>query len=128
MNFKIKKIHHIKLTVSNLERSAKFYEKLPGFKRVAKYPGFIMFEVGNFYLGLTDHNQHLKAIRFSEKNVGLDHVSFELASHHDLDKALSFLEKEKIKHGKIEKLSNELYILAFRDPDNIQLEFCWREK
>jgi hypothetical protein len=54
--------------------------------------------------------------------VGLDHVSFEVKSKEDLEEAV------KIYGGKIKKLSNGLCVLAFRDPDNIQLELCWKEK
>lgn len=124
----IKNIHHIELTVSDLERSRGFYAKLPGFKLVASYPNFYMFACGGFYLGLTDHKGGQKEKRFNEKNVGFDHVSFAVESREDLDWAIEFFEKEKIEHGEIKKLSNDLFVLAFRDPDNIQLEFCLRGK
>ncbi len=115
-------IHHLELTVKNLERSREFYQKLPGFKVVAEYPNFIMFFNGYFYLGLTDHKEKQTTDSFKETNVGLDHVSFEVKSKEDLEEAL------KIYGGEINKLSNGLFVLAFRDPDNIQLEFCWKEK
>lgn len=124
MRFKINKIHHIKLTVRNLEISRKFYESLPGFKCVADYPDFIMFSAGNFYLGLTGQNGKILKNSFSEFNIGLDHFSFEVQSKRDLESALEFFDKNKIPHGGIEKLSNGLSILVFRDPDNIQLELC----
>ena len=125
--FKIKNIHHIKLTASNLGISKQFYRKLPGFNLVAEYSNFVMFYTGSFYLGLTDHNQQIITNRFDEKNVGMDHVSFEVRSKKDLEDALIFFDKEKIEHGTIKKLSNNLYVLAFRDPDNIQLELSWKE-
>lgn len=128
MVFKIIGIHHIELTVSNLENSRIFYEKLPGFKVVAKYPNFIMFFTGSFYLGLTDHKGKQKEKKFSEFNVGMDHVSFEVNTKEDLNNALSFFDQEKIPHGEIKKLSNNSYVLAFRDPDNIQLELAFKEK
>lgn len=117
----IKNIHHIELTVSGLERSRKFYSQLPGFELVASYPNFYMFSCGDFYLGLTDHKGKQKEKRFDEENVGLDHVSFAVKSKRDLEEAV------KIFKGEIKKLSNGLYIFAFHDPDNIQLEFCWKE-
>ena len=124
---KIIGIHHLKLTVTNLEISKAFYAKLPGFEIVADHPGFVMFFVGKkFYLGLTDHDQKLTSERFSEFNVGMDHVAFELGALADFQEAVIFLEQEKIPHGEIEQLSNGSYILAFRDPDNIQLEFCYK--
>lgn len=125
---KIKGVHHIKLTVSNLVRSKNFYQKLPGFRIVANYPNFIMFFNGYFYLGLTDHEGKIDQSAFSEFNAGLDHASFEVDSKQDLDDAVKFFDKEGIIHGRIRKLSNGLRVLTFRDPDNIQLELCWREK
>lgn len=127
MNFKIKKVHHVKLTVRDLKISKEFYESLPGFKCVADYPDFIMFSAGNFYLGLTTHLRKNTAESFSEFRIGLDHLSFEVKSRQDLDSALMFFDKNKIPHGKIEKLSNNLFVLSFRDPDNIQLELCCKE-
>lgn len=122
----IKGIHHIKLTVSNLEISREFYSRLPGFKLVAEYPDFYMFSCGKFNLGLTTHKEKLKLGKFEEFNVGLDHISFEVDT--SSEEALTFLDANSISHGEVEKLSNNLYVLAFRDPDNIQLEFSWRQK
>jgi len=125
---KIKNIHHIELTVGDLGISKDFYSKLPDFKIVAKYPNFIMFFNGYFYLGITDHHGKTEGKKFSELNLGLDHVSFEVETKIDLTKAIKFFDKEGINHAEIKKLSNNLYVLAFRDPDNIQLELCWKEK
>ena len=122
MSFKIIQIHHIKLTVRDLEISKKFYESLPGFKCVAEYPDFVMFSVGNFYLGLTTHNKLNED--FDETITGLDHISFEVDN---LDQAVKFFDENNIKHGEIKKLSNNLFVLAFRDPDNIQLELCYKK-
>jgi catechol 2,3-dioxygenase-like lactoylglutathione lyase family enzyme len=119
-------IHHLELTVSDLERSKRFYEKLPGLKIVANYPGFIMFAGKGFYLGLTDHAHNQKEKVFREQNVGLDHVSFSVAKREELDEAIKFFERENISHGEIKELSNKLFVLAFRDPDNIQLELAWK--
>ncbi|MBI4058250.1 VOC family protein, partial [Candidatus Gottesmanbacteria bacterium] len=115
-------------TVSDLEKSKIFYTKLPGFKVVAQHPNFIMLYNGFIYLGLTDHENKQLEKRFDEKNVGLDHVSFEVASRTDLFEASKFFKKENIDHGEIQQLSNGLFVLAFRDPDNIQLELSWRNR
>lgn len=126
MNFRIVGVHHIEFTVSDLNISKQFYIKLPRFKIVAEYPNFVMFFNGFFYLGLTDHNGNYKEKRFNEKNVGMDHISFMVKSKKELQDAILFFDNEKIKHGEIKKLSNNLFVLAFRDPDNIQLELSWR--
>ena len=126
MSFKISKIHHIKLTVRDLGVSKGFYGALPGFKCVAEYPDFVMFSAGNFYLGLTTHNKVTGA--FDETVTGLDHVSFEVAAEEELRDALVFFKEKQIKHGEIEKLSNGLQVLVFRDPDNVQLELAYKPK
>lgn len=128
MPFTITGIHHIELTVKNLQVSKLFYSKLPGFKEVAEYPHFIMFYTGSFYFGITDHEGKQHTTVFDEKNIGLDHISFEVSKKEDLNTAVQFFDSEKIPHGEIKKLSNNLYVLAFRDRDNIQLELCFREK
>lgn len=123
---KVTGINHIELSVTDLQRSKNYYEKLPNFKVVAEYPGFIMFSCGNFKLGLTDHDGKLTTGTFSEYNVGLDHISFTLSSNEDLEEALAWLDEQNIQHGDIKTLSNKSKVLAFRDPDNIQLEFTYK--
>jgi glyoxylase I family protein len=127
MGMNIKGIHHVELTVTNLEVSRTFYQEILGFKVVAEYPGFIMFSVSNFYLGITDHKGKSPKDRFDEFRTGLDHVSFEVSTSKDLDEAIRFFDKNNISHGKIEKLSNDVLVLVFRDPDNIQLELAYKE-
>lgn len=122
----IKGIDHIEFTVKDLKVSREFYKKLPGFKVVAEYPNFVMFSCGNFKLGITDHKKHITSDRFVETNVGMDHVSFMVSKRDDLDEALEFFLTENIPHGEIKKLSNGAYVLAFRDPDNIQLELTFK--
>ena len=126
MSFKIKRVHHIKLTVSDLKKSELFYSKLPGFKKVADHDGFVMFFNGYFYLGLTDHKGKHSKDRFDEFRTGLDHISFEVSSKEDLNEAVKFFDSENIPHGDIEKLTNDTHILVFRDPDNIQLELSFK--
>ena len=62
--------------------------------------------------------------RFDEFRVGLDYVSFTVGSRADLDRAVRILDQWGATHGEIEDLGSDfgLYVLAFRDPDNIQLE------
>lgn len=127
MTFKIIGIHHVELTVTDLQRSVLFYSQLPSFKIVAQHPHFVMFDTGSFKFGLTDHNNKVKSNSFSELNTGLDHISFSVSSKQDLESAKEFFDREQIIHGEIKKLSNDTFVLAFRDPDNIQLELTYRK-
>ena len=121
-------IHHVELTVSNLQRSTDFYSKIPGFKIVAEYPNFVMFSCCNLYLGLTDHKGKQTTEKFSELHIGLDHLAFGVESYDDLVAAQELGRTLGVETGEIQKLSNGTHILVFRDPDYIQLEFAWKGK
>jgi glyoxylase I family protein len=56
--------------------------------------------------------------------VGLDHLSFSVVSRQELEQALHLFDDHDVPHGEIKDLGTDLglYVLAFRDPDNIQLE------
>jgi hypothetical protein len=62
--------------------------------------------------------------RFDENRVGLDHLSFSVANRQGLEDAVRLLDEQGISHGAVTDLGPKfgIYILTFRDPDNIQLE------
>jgi catechol 2,3-dioxygenase-like lactoylglutathione lyase family enzyme len=61
---------------------------------------------------------------FNENRLGLDHLSFSVGSRQDLVDAVRLFDAEGISHGEIKDLGPAVpvYVLAFRDPDNIQIE------
>jgi catechol 2,3-dioxygenase-like lactoylglutathione lyase family enzyme len=60
---------------------------------------------------------------FDENRVGLDHISFSVGSRNELEKAIQEFDYLGIPHGEIKNLGGlGILVLAFRDPDNIQLE------
>lgn len=124
---KIRGIHHIELTVKDLNASKSFYSLLPGFKIVAEYEDFVMFSNNHLNIGLTTHKNINLIPKFDEKNIGLDHFALELGSEKELKEALDLLVKNSIVHSNIQNLSNGTKLIVFRDPDNIQLEFCYRK-
>jgi glyoxylase I family protein len=55
--------------------------------------------------------------------VGLDHLSFSVASHDDLEQAMRLLDERGVPHGEITSLpSFGIDVLPFEDPDGVQLE------
>ena len=55
--------------------------------------------------------------------MGLDHVCFSVGSRDELEQAIVVLDEHKVSHGEIVDLSGlAIYVLMFRDPDNIQIE------
>ena len=58
---------------------------------------------------------------FDENRVGLDHLSFAVASRADIDAAAATLDSLGVAHEPVKDIG-AAYILEFRDPDNIALE------
>jgi glyoxylase I family protein len=129
-------IHHVRLTVTDIARSRAFYTGLLGFQVAAESPptddpsyqatypilwGGIVMISGNLLLGLRPVAANDD--RFDEDRVGLDHVSFGVASRADLEAAVRLFDERGVAHGEITRLAGfGIDILPFRDPDNIQLE------
>jgi catechol 2,3-dioxygenase-like lactoylglutathione lyase family enzyme len=117
-------VHHLALRVTRLDRSIAFYQGLFGFQVVAALPDVTLLSNGALILGLRAQVQAESGDRFDEFRVGLDHISFAVASREALERALRVLDQRDVPHGEIEDLGSDfgLYVLALRDPDNIQLE------
>jgi glyoxylase I family protein len=120
-------IHHIALTVSDLSRSRAFYSSLLGFREIADLGSRVLLSNGNVVLAVTlppDPGQAIAKDRFNENRLGLDHLSLSVGSKADLEQAARLFDERGVSHGEIEDLTAALgiYVLAFRDPDNIQME------
>jgi glyoxylase I family protein len=120
-------IHHITLTVSDVQRARDFYTALLGFQQVLELPPRLLLSNSKLVLALTPPPDPQRAAtddRFDENRIGLDHVSFNVGSWAELEQAAALLDERGIDRGAIKDLGPALgiYVLAFRDPDNIQLE------
>lgn len=121
-------VHHLKITVADVARSREFYTGVLDFQYVADLPnGGVFLSNGALGLGIgtaPDPSQAGNNDRFNENRVGLDHLSFNLESRSALDQALQTLDAHNVEHGEIKDLGADfgICVLAFRDPDNIQLE------
>jgi len=129
-------IHHLRLTVTDVARSREFYTQLLGFEIAAESPapgdpaaeaaypvlwGGVVMIRGNFLLGLRPVAK--AGDRFDEDRVGLDHLSFNVGSKAELDKAVKMFDERGVPHGPIKTLEGfGILVLPFRDPDNIQVE------
>lgn len=129
-------IHHLRLTVTDVDRSREFYTSLLGFDVAVESPpdddpsaeaarevlwgGCVMVR-GSLLMGLRPVAP--PGDRFDEDRVGLDHLSFSVSSRDELEQAVQVFDERGVLHGEIKTLEGfGIYVLPFRDPDNIQIE------
>ena len=123
---------HVRLTVTDIDRSRAFYDDVFGLPVVYEVPphaddatreqlgflyGGVIYQLGDSLFGLRPVGKDT----FHEDRVGLDHVSFTVGSVADLESAAAFLDSRGINHGGVKNIG-PASILEFRDPDNIALE------
>jgi glyoxylase I family protein len=129
-------VHHLRLTVTDVQRSREFYTSLLGFQVAVESPppgdpyeaevfrvlfGGVVMIRGDLLMGLRPMAP--EGDRFDPDRVGLDHLSFGVASRDDLEQAVRLLDEHGVTHGDITRLpSFGIDVLSFEDPDGIQLE------
>jgi glyoxylase I family protein len=121
-------VHHLTLTVTDLNRTKDFYTNLLGFKPLMDLgPTRTLIGNGSAIMALStapDPSQAIPNDQFNENRVGLDHLSFNVDSRNEIENAVRLFDEKGVPHGEIKDLGEDLGIcvLAFRDPDNTQLE------
>jgi catechol 2,3-dioxygenase-like lactoylglutathione lyase family enzyme len=129
-------LHHLRLTVTDIERSRQFYTSMLGFQVAVESPppgdpseaeafrilfGGVVMVRGDLLMGLRPMASH--GDRFDPDRVGLDHLSFSVASRDDLEQAVRLFDEQSVPHGTITRLSSfGIDVLPFEDPDGVQLE------
>ena len=130
-------IHHLALTVTDLDASLDWYQKVFDLKVLMEVP-----HEGGTGILLSDETEVLSIVlhrhdvnegeHFSERRTGLDHVGLEVESRAQLEKWQAHLEANGVIRSDEaaapltqSPIADEPYgsILVARDPDNIQLEF-----
>ena len=119
-------VNHVTLTVTDRDRAREFYTSVLGFQFIMEFGPKYLLNNGSVILALNLSPEPVRAIpddRFDENRVGLDHVSFNVGSHEVLEQAAHLLDERGVSRGEIKDLADlGIYVMAFRDPDNIQLE------
>ncbi len=127
---------HVRLTVTDIGRSKKFYDELFGWPTAidasaqAAEPG-VKDSAEQFYGGVVYQTPQgtLFGLRpvgdsaFDSTRTGLDHVSFAVSARSDLEAACEALAAAGITHGEIIDLDDAgIAILSIQDPDDINIE------
>ena len=125
-------VAHVRLTVTDIDRSRQFYDSVFGWDVAVELPkdadeetreqlsflfGGVIYDIGDSLIGL----RPVAEDQFNEDRTGLDHLAFNLASRAELDSAAKHLDGLGIAHEPVKDIGQG-FILEFRDPDDIALE------
>ena len=128
-------LHHLSLTVRDIEQSAAWYAQVLGlteaFAHADEEQGWTKVQLihppSGMRLSFTEHRAN-PGDAFSELRTGMDHVAFRVKDRLELEAWATRLDQLGVSHSPI-KESVTGYVLTFRDPDNIQLEvFALRDE
>jgi glyoxylase I family protein len=121
-------LHHIALTVSDVERSAEWYTRVLGFERLRVLPHDrferLALRHPEMPLLLTLLSHHGRpGGRFDETVTGLDHLAFRTPSPADIDTWRQWLATQQVDCSDVKDGALPgSRLITFRDPDGVQIE------
>jgi catechol-2,3-dioxygenase len=121
----VRRLNHAVLFVSDVDRSADFYERILGFREVERIPGAAVFMRG----ARSDNHHDLAVMRAAGSGpaqqgaVGLYHLAWQVETIEELVEAAMTLSEAGALVGMSDHgVSKSLYA---RDPDGIEFEVMW---
>ena len=131
------RLHHLALTVSDVEASTRWYQDVFGVHHLMDAPhpggvGKVLADDARELMIVLHHHDANDGNLFGETTTGLDHAGFIVPGREDLEAWQGHLEANGVVRSDIadkpltqSPIADEPYgsVLVFRDPDNIQLEF-----
>jgi glyoxylase I family protein len=125
-------LHHLGISVTNLERSIRFYSDVLGADVVLgettdserRFPGrMAILSLGGRIFDLCEHPAN-EGERFDPVHTGLDHLALEAVSFEELQAWASWLDSQGVARSEVRKVAGDIgATFDFVDPDGIQIEF-----
>lgn len=122
--------HHLSLSVTDLARSAEWYQRVLGFASApVETNGFSRTRLrsprSGLVLSLTAHG-HDRDGRFDERRIGMDHFALEVDAGDDPDGLLRRFDALGVAHAPHQRSAGGVPVVTLRDPDNVQVEVFHR--
>jgi glyoxylase I family protein len=120
-------LHHVLLTVRDVDASAAWYEQVLGLTALKRFPaddtiaGKVVYRLATgSMVGLVAHRAGT-GDGFDELRTGMDHLAFTVADSAALQRWAARLDELEIAHSApAAAIGGE--VIVFRDPDDIQLQ------
>ncbi|HET6811583.1 MAG TPA: VOC family protein [Acidimicrobiales bacterium] len=120
-------IHHVNISVSDLDRSAEWYTRLFGLKELRRLTDdvyrlrkILLVHPTGLLIGLTQHYEN-SGIPFEESLCGIDHVALAVDGLDALHHWEAQLDELGVTRSEI-KTTPLGSLITIRDPDNVQIE------
>jgi len=120
--------HHLSINVHDVAKSEQWYVGVLGFTRLTSYATdrferVILRQDSGAMLGLSRHRAVEADEEFDERRPGLDHLALHVTDRANLEGWARHFDLLGVEHSGIQPGAvHGSALLAFRDPDNIQLE------
>lgn len=133
---KLMSVHHLALTVTDVDRSVPWYARVLELEEVARREDpetglrkvVLRSPSEGFSVVLVEH-QNTGRPPFDERRTGLDHVAFKVSSRSELAEWEARLSEYGVTYTPVanSRTLEGSSVIVFRDPDGIQLEI-WADR
>ena len=127
-------VHHFQIQVSNIQKSAKFYNELLGrlgFTKVLEMEGTVEWQKEGTSIIIAQCPKRFLADGYHRKRIGLNHIAFRAPSRAAVDELYrNYLlpKKMSILYGRAKEWQDydpSYYAVYFEDPDRVKLELVY---
>jgi catechol 2,3-dioxygenase-like lactoylglutathione lyase family enzyme len=123
---RVVEIDHLVLSVSDFERSRRFYDnvlRFLGFRVLDEYSTMMGWTNGRTRLWISQADEQGRKHKHRKGDVGFHHYAFQLRSRAEVDALDAFLRKEGLPIADpAGEYYDDYYAVFFTDPDGMRLE------